>query len=140
MKDKPDTLTIAAYLDGRLDDDQCEGVERWLAASPEGVDLLLSARRALATPSPLAPDSLLQQAADLVQTAPESRPRVAQGQPWHMFYWPSAAALVLLSCLLGFQLAQFAVTGAAVTEAATDIHLTAEAVFDLGASSGGLPL
>lgn len=138
-QDRPDSLTLAGYLDGRLDQDQCERVERWLAESPDGADLLLSARRTMATPSPLPPDSLVRQAGALVDPSSEGLVAASLGRFWHLFYWPSTAALVLLSCLLGFQLAQSAMTEAGLVEPVViDIRSATEAVFDLGESSGPL--
>lgn len=139
-QDKPDSLTLASYLDGRLDAEGCKAVERWLAESPDGIDLLRSVRRTLSTPSPMAPDRLVSKAAALVPDPVESPELLTQGRFWHVFYWPSTAALVLVSCLVGFQLAQSAMTEAGLVDpAGLEIRSTAGAVFDL-ADLGGSPL
>ena len=46
--DAPDSMTLAAYLDGTLDQAARERVEAWMAASPEALDLMISARSAQA--------------------------------------------------------------------------------------------
>ena len=131
MQDRPDDLTLAAYLEGGLDEAGREAVERWLAASPEAVDLLRACREALDTPSFPAPQSLVESAGALVG---ETGNGAAEPQFWRDAYWPSAAALVLVSCLFGFELAH-----TAASEAGRDFRLAAEAaVIDLDLTGGSL--
>ena len=93
-QDRPDSLTLAGYIDGRLDEAARKEVERWLADSPDGIDLLRSVRRSLSTPAPMAPDSLVRNAAALVPEAAAVPAVVAHVRFWNLFYWPSTAALV----------------------------------------------
>jgi hypothetical protein len=108
--DRPDELTLAAYLDGTLDAPASERLEAWLATAPEGLDLLLAAREALAEPGAAAPESLVRRASALVPDPPGRGPAAWLAglftplrQP---LGWSAAAAGVLVACVVGFQLGQ----------------------------------
>ena len=118
----PDSLLLAAYLDGRLDPDGREHVEAWLAADPHRLDVLLGAQDALAAGSEPAPDALVAQAQGLVApAAPDAggvpRDGAAESALWSRLYWPSAAAAVLMACVLGFQLGQSRAAQTALADA-----------------------
>ena len=69
----PDTLMLAAYLDGTLDEAGRVAVEAWMAASPEALDLMIAARAELAETPGSAPESLISRAQGLVR-APANEP------------------------------------------------------------------
>jgi hypothetical protein len=110
-QEMPDAMVLAAYLDGTLD--ERERVEAWLAAAPEGLDLLLAAREALAEPSAAAPEALVRRASALVPDPP-GRGLAAwlgglfapAGPLWQPLGWSGAAVGILLACVVGFQLGQ----------------------------------
>ncbi len=134
MEETPDELTIAAYLEGGLEDEERAAIERWLAASPEAVELVAACREVLDSPTIPAPQSFVAKLTDL----PEAQAALdgAAAPPfWRDAYWPSAAALVLLSCLLGVQLAQTVTTEAI---AGDPPPMTAEVVIDLDMTGGHL--
>ena len=109
----PEEIALAAYLDRTLDDKAREQLETWLAATPEGLDLLLAAREALAEPSAAAPEALVRRASALVP-APPGRSLTAwlgglfapAGPLWQPLGWSGAAVGILLACVVGFQLGQ----------------------------------
>ncbi|MDH3911977.1 MAG: hypothetical protein OEU09_11830 [Rhodospirillales bacterium] len=106
----PDAMALAAYLDGTLDERAREGGEAWLATAPEGLDLLLAAREALAEPGAAAPEALVRRAAALVPDPPgrwlAGRLRGVFMPLWQPLGWSGAVAGVLLACVVGFQLGQ----------------------------------
>lgn len=105
LSEGPDSLALAAYLDGRLDEAARDRVEAWLAADPDRLEILLGTQDALAAGSDPAPEALVARAKGLVAAAPTTA-REANGAVWPRLYWPSAAAAVVLACVLGFQLGQ----------------------------------
>lgn len=120
----PDNLTLAAYLDARLDERQRDEVEGQAAASPETLELLLAADAALgaqAVPS----ERLLARAAALVPGERFSRPglltRMLGGgvrrEAFRLRPVGLAAALsmVLLVSVVGFELGRFGYAAAAET-------------------------
>jgi hypothetical protein len=106
----PDEMALAAYLEGTLDEAECAEVEAWLAAAPEGLDLVLAAREALAEPSVAAPEAVVRRAAALVPDPPgrrlAGRLRGVFMPLWQPLGWSGAVAGVLLACVVGFQLGQ----------------------------------
>jgi hypothetical protein len=112
-EEAPDEMTLAAYLDGTLDERAREPIEAWLAAAPEALDLLLAAREALAEPGAAAPEALVRRASALVPDPPGRglaawfgglfAPAGGLAQP---LGWSGAAVGVVLACLVGFQLGQ----------------------------------
>ena len=133
MEETPDELTIAAYLEGRLDDEERAAVERWMADTPEAVELVAACRDALDGPTFAVPQSFVAKVSSLTE-APEASGGAAQAAFWRDAYWPSAAALVLLSCLLGVELARTAATEAF----ASDLPPVAEAVIEFDMAGGPL--
>jgi len=71
----PDDVTIAAYLEGRLDSTAAARIEAWLTASEAGLDLVAAARTSLAAPVKEAPDRAVQRAQALVGFAPRQSTR-----------------------------------------------------------------
>ncbi len=110
----PDSLTLAAYLDGTLDEAARERVEAWMAASPEALDLVISARSAQAAAPEAAPDGLTSRAQGLVR----ERPRAAraglgawlsgliafQVEAWRPVAWAGVTAALLVVSTGGFEL------------------------------------
>jgi anti-sigma factor RsiW len=60
-------LILAAYLDGNLDEAGREAVEAWMVASPEGLELMISARADLGQAPGPAPEDLISRAQGLVR-------------------------------------------------------------------------
>jgi anti-sigma factor RsiW len=106
----PDEMALAAYLDGTLEEAGRAELEDWLAAAPEGLDLVLAAREALAEPSTAAPEAVVRRAAALVPDPPEGRLadrlRGVFTPLWQPLGWSAAVAGVLVACVVGFQLGQ----------------------------------
>jgi anti-sigma factor RsiW len=104
----PGEMALAAYLEGRLDEAARAEVEAWLAAAPEGLDLVLAAREALSEPDMPAPEAVVRRAAALVPESPGRKPggRLwdALGALWQPLGWSGAVAGVLLACVVGFEL------------------------------------
>lgn len=102
----PDELTLAAYAEDRLAPETAEAVEDWLASNPDAVADLLAARRALATPAPLASEAIMTRAAALVgagaaQILTLSRPAAAPA--WRRTAaWGAMAASLLVASVAGF--------------------------------------
>ncbi len=110
----PDSLTLAAYLDGTLDEAALERVEAWMTASPEALDLMISARSAQAAVPEAAPDGLMSRAQGLVR----ARPRAAraglgawlsgligfQMEAWRPVAWAGVTAALLIVSTGAFEL------------------------------------
>ncbi len=110
----PDSLTLAAYLEGTLDAAARARVEAWMAASPEALDLVISARSAQAAAPGATPDGLISRAQGLVR----ARPRAAraglgawlsglialQGAAWRPVAWAGVTAVLLAVSTGGFEL------------------------------------
>ncbi|HVJ54485.1 MAG TPA: hypothetical protein VM689_18635 [Aliidongia sp.] len=101
----PDAMTLAAYLDGRLDESGSAAIEAALAADPKLLDLLLDLRRPMAAEP--APGGIVARAQALVDALPAKvvpfRPRRTNGMSALMAWGAMAASLVLVS-LVGFDL------------------------------------
>jgi hypothetical protein len=101
----PDTMTLAAYLDGRLDESGSAAIEAALAADPKLLDALLDLRQPLAA-EPV-PDGFVARARALVDAPPAKvvpfRPRRTSGMSALAAWGAMAAGLVLVS-LVGFDL------------------------------------
>ena len=113
---EPDPLTLAAWLDGRLEGAEREAVEAWLADDPERLDVILGAAEARGLAA-VWPKRAEQRAADLVAS---SRPPLR--------FLSAAAAAVLLVALSGFELGRFG------SEALAD-----DPSFDFAADLGLMP-
>ncbi len=129
--DAPDSLTLAAYLDGTLEEAARERVEAWMAASPEALDLMISARSAQAAAPEAASDGLMSRAQGLVRV----RPRAAraglgawlngligfQVEAWRPVAWAGVTAALLVVSTGGFELGRLgALHMAPVQTAASD--------------------
>ena len=110
----PESLTLAAYLDGTLDEAALERVEAWMAASPEALDLVISARSAQAAAPEAAPDGLMSRAQGLVRAPPRAA-RAGLGawlsgligfqvEAWRPVAWAGVTAALLVVSTGGFEL------------------------------------
>jgi anti-sigma factor RsiW len=133
LSEAADSLRLAAYLDGTLEERERAELEAWLAAHPEALEVLLASREALAEATGPAPDSLVRRACALV---PERRAPLA-GQwrrlgrrlrrrlgdlvvasAWRgqALAWSGVTAAVLVACLAGFRLGESGYHSAATVE------------------------
>lgn len=87
----PDRLLLAAYLDGRLQEDEAARLEARLAGEPALLDELLVLRESLAAAPEAAPARVVARAQALRGSQPSARPGQSGG-PW------------LLARLFGFSL------------------------------------
>jgi len=113
----PDALTLAAYLDGRLDAEGRERVETWMVGSDEALDFMLAARTAAAEAAPAA---VVVRAQGLVG-GPQHETRRAGGPVARLFAplgdwfagalqpagWVASAAAALLLAAGAFELGRF---------------------------------
>ncbi len=129
--DAPDSMTLAAYLDGTLDQVARERVEAWMAASPEALERVISARSAQAAAPEAAPDGLMSRAQGLVRARPRAdRAGVGawlsgliafQVEAWRPVAWAGVTAALLVVSMGGFELGRLgALHMAAVQTAASD--------------------
>lgn len=105
----PNALTLAAYAEGRLSEEEAESVENWLATYPEALTEVLAARAVPQSPE-IAPERLIEAASALV---PEKLGenvvllrRPAHGAPqWrNAIAWSSVAASLIAASFVGFSL------------------------------------
>ncbi len=109
----PDTLILAAYLDGALDEAGRAAVEAWMAATPAALELMISARADLGQAPGAAPENLVSRAQGLVR-APlrESAGRGAwlrglfgfAPEAWRPLAWAGVTAALLVVSAGGFEL------------------------------------
>ena len=134
----PDSLEIAAYLDGRLDPAARDSLEGLLAGSPDSLDLLIAARRSLAEGSAPAAAALIERACALVPDPAPRRPRVlgwliplaqAFRRRERVATLALATCAVILAGLGGFELGRAGYTNTIAVEA----FLAEEIDFGLGA-------
>lgn len=115
--DAPDALTLAAYLDGRLEAAEQARVEAWMAGSDEALELMLAARSAGSEPAPAA---LVARAQGLIGGAEPAKRRVGGPvarllAPFGDWFagalqpagWAASAAALLLLAAGSFELGQF---------------------------------
>ena len=110
---EPDPMILAAYLDGRLDDEAVASVEARLAADPMALEMMTASREALASgPAAAVPEALLQRAQGLVRPAPRP-PRkgflaslLAAVPVPDQAAWAGFAAVLMLASVAGFELGQ----------------------------------
>ncbi len=128
-EDVPNPLVLAAYLDDTLDQAGRAAVEAWMAATPEALELMISAREALAAEPPgPAPESLVSRAQGLVR-APL---RVSAGlgawlcgrigvepEAWRPLAWAGVAAALLVVSAGGFELGRLGADRLVPTQTAT---------------------
>ena len=119
IADRPDSLTLAAYLDGTLSEAERERLESHLAHAPDDLELVLAARDALTDGAGPAPDPLVARACALVPEAASPAGNILSGLAqsaagplrtggwfWRPAAWSGAATAVILACAIGFQLGQ----------------------------------
>lgn len=110
----PDSLILAAYLDGALEAAERERVEAWMAAFPEALELMAAARQTLEMGSgEPSPESLILRAQGLVR-APVREPagllawlRGLAGlevQAWRPLAWAGVTVVLLVVSAGGFEL------------------------------------
>ncbi len=127
----PDSMTLAAYLDGTLDQAALERVEAWMAASPEALERVISARSAQAAAPEAVPDGLMSRAQGLVRARPHgSRAGLGtwlsgligfQVAAWRPVAWAGLTAALLVVSTGGFELGRLgALHMAPVQTAASD--------------------
>ncbi len=112
--DAPDSMTLAAYLDGTLDEAALERVEAWMAASPEALEQVISARSAQAAAPEAAPDGLMSRAQGLVRAPPRAAGAglgawlsaliAFQVEAWRPVAWAGVTAALLVVSTGGFEL------------------------------------
>lgn len=111
-RDAVDTMTLAAYLDGRISDETRRRVETELAASPALRRELVELRElvAVTAETPPVPLAVVRAARDLVgartdDVAPAAPPAPpAPARSWRLaMRWSMAAAAAVAACLLGYQ-------------------------------------
>ncbi len=121
-REVPDTLVLAAYLDGALNETERADIEAWMAASPEAQDLMIAVREALIEETPMAapaaapvaaPASLVSRAQGLVR-APVREPTGLgvwlrgtigfEPEAWRPLAWAGVAAALLVVSAGGFEL------------------------------------
>ena len=108
----PDPLTLAAYLDGTLEEAAQERVEAWMAAAPEALDLVMALREAGAPEA--VPEGLLVRAQGLVRVRPgPARAGLGtwlgglfsfQMAAWRPVAWAGVTAVLLVVSTGGFEL------------------------------------
>ncbi len=120
----PDALTLAAYLDGALDETEVARLEAWLAADPALLDEMLALRQSLDTAPASAPAAVVARARALRREQNEPLRRVAPaarsagaGQPgwlarlfgpWLRPAVPAFATLaVAIACAGAFELGRY---------------------------------
>jgi hypothetical protein len=130
----PDALTLAAYLDGALDETSAEAVETWMVLAPEGLDDI-QAMRGILTAPPLDPPSRAIARAQAIVRARPVPPRAKSGWLSWIFagpsgllgptVWAGALAAVLLASVSGFELGRAGVEHLASLDAtvAEDVRL-----------------
>ncbi len=150
----PDSLLIAAYVDGTLDPPARDRVETWMAGSPDALDLVLAARAAHAgappAVPPAAPLQLLARARGLVRPpavadtagrrtlgdwfAGLAPPSIAQPG-----VWAATAAAMVFAAVFSFELGRETTVKLAATRADTLIVAAADDDgLGFGPSSGDL--
>lgn len=99
---EPDVMTLAAYAENRLSEEEAEPVERWLARDPARLDAVLAARAAsLADIVPLGRTDDIRAARSLVYQRVQALG--ARGLMLRTAAWGSVAAGFVVACLVGYQ-------------------------------------
>jgi len=134
VAEAPDTVTLAGYLDGTLEAPARARVETWMAASADGLDLIVSARRAEGE-TVAVPARIVRRAQDLVRGR---RLAAADGRGWsgvrliaaargvlRPVAWGGVVAAVLLASVSGFELGRSGAAHLAALDAtlAQDVRL-----------------
>jgi hypothetical protein len=114
---EPDALLLAAYAEGRLSEAEAEPVEAWLAATPDALSDVTSARTTYQRPPRVVFEHILDNASELVPGIAE--PASAQVMPFRprlrpqwrtAIAWSSLAASILCASLVGFSMGSDAYT------------------------------
>jgi len=110
----PDPLALAAYAEGRFDEQQAETVEDWLADHPEALSDFAAARDSLDLTPPAAPEAVIARMQALI--APAERkivpfPAARRGGWRAAAAWSGIAASLLATSLFGFALGSNAYLG-----------------------------
>ncbi|MPZ08847.1 MAG: hypothetical protein GEU89_01380 [Kiloniellaceae bacterium] len=112
----PQAQLLAAYLDGRLVEDEAARLEARLAGEPALLDELLVLRESLAAGAAVAPAAVVQRAQALREKQPAPRALGARRVSWRArlfgFSWrpavPALAGLaLLLACAGAFELGRY---------------------------------
>jgi anti-sigma factor RsiW len=133
----PDELTLAAYAEGRLDEDKAAPVESWLAQNLGRLDDLAAARAAAeAATVVLGRKAEIRAARGLVYESVQrlgARVLLLRGAAWG-----SVAAGFLVACLIGYEagVATRGHTLAALSTAAHEISFVASAEVPLSTAMG----
>jgi anti-sigma factor RsiW len=123
---EPDSLSLAAYAEGRLDEAQAEAVEAWLAISPEALNDVIAARAVNQRPPRLVYEHVLSQACDLVHGSSAEDAAAAKILPFRRrlpqwrtaLAWSSIAASLLCASMVGFSMGSDAYANLSGTQAA----------------------
>jgi hypothetical protein len=131
----PDAMTLAAYLDGTLDEAGVAPVEAWLARDPEALDGLIATRAILAeAPGPV-PAGVTTRAQDIVRArVPRAAVSGEAGFRLGALFggldgllrpavWAGAGALLVLASVSGFELGRAGVEHLASLDAAVSQDL-----------------
>jgi anti-sigma factor RsiW len=109
LGEEPGPVTLAAFLDDRLEPADRARVEAWMAAAPEGLDLVVAARSAEQAGSAPAPEPVVARARAL-RPGPADRRFPLAGwldgvfAPLRIAAVSGVAAAVILAAVAGFEL------------------------------------
>ncbi len=112
-EDEPNPLILASYLDDTLDQAGRAAVEAWMAATPEALELMISARELAAEPPGPAPESLVSRARGLVRAPRRESAGLGawlrgligfEPEAWRPLAWAGVAAVLLVVSAGGFEL------------------------------------
>jgi hypothetical protein len=100
----PDSLLLAAWADGRLDEAQAEPVDAWLADHPDALADLLAVQQ-----TAVAPEALIERACALVPLLPGNVIPLRRAAPRAPLWlsavrWGGLAASLVATSLIGFAL------------------------------------
>ena len=109
LGEDPRPMTLAAFLDDRLEPADRARVEAWMAATPEGLDLVVTARSAAQAGSAPAPEPVVARARALRPEPTGQRLSVAGWLdrvfvPLRIAAVSGAVAAVILAAVAGFEL------------------------------------
>lgn len=145
-QERPDAGLLAAYLDGRLAEEEATGLEMRLAGDPELLSELLALRESLAAAPETAPAGLVEKAQALQPAQDEALGGEAAAPPQKAAAWlerlfgdwlrpavPALAALALVvACAGAFELGRYQseqLEAAEIAEA-EDSDVTVDLLFD----------
>lgn len=126
---RPEPGVLAAYVEGRADDEEVRQVEAWLVSDPDAPDTLIALRTAQDhSPEVEAVPAAIIARAQAIVRAPAGETRTARA-PWRLppgfgLQWSAVAVLMLLVAVAGFEVGRSG--GAALNEAPDYVGLSAE--------------